>query len=151
MFLYTDFSLPFFRWLIPSILNRIESFALENDLDPKLASVRVSELILQAKDIVLLLDCVENDLSNIQAHCLIKLIPSNDKISAYVEQIKVDSGHDEKFVRDCIQYVEVELKKLYPALSEIVMSTREQKYRAFKKKYEFSVGKVLMSRPIKEV
>jgi len=141
MLLKVDFSLEMYRWLYPLLYSRVLAFAKENGEDELAVRKRFVSLVAGDPSINLLITLEDNIPT---AHCLYTLQLVGDKdIQAFVEQIKADTGHDEAFVKDCIAYLEA-----IPNLTRIGFTTLENKYKAWKKKYNFKVFRVFM---VKEV
>ncbi|SRR5258708_1841328 len=137
MLFKVDFALPMFRWLYNPLYTRVETFALINGDSLEIVRDRFVSLVGGSNQVFLLIKLEE---SLPTAHCLFIL----NKTTAFIEQIQVDSKHDTEFVKECIDYVES-----LESVREIVMTTSEKKYRAFRKKYEFQVSRVVMSREVK--
>lgn len=145
-----DFTLSIWRWLFQPIYTRIEQGAISSGDNPEIARIRLSSLLINDPKFILLVNTKEENPSDINAHCLIQLVPlSDNKVQAFVEQLYTDSGHDTEFTQACTQYIETILTQ-YFFITEIAMFTDENKYRAFKKRYSFNVRKVLMYKEIKK-
>lgn len=146
-----DFSLPLWRWLFQPIYARLESSVLASGDTLAVLQERITGLLVGDPKFILLVDTDSKDYSKITGHCLLRLqVLPDSTIDAFCEYLFTDSGHGEAFTRACISYVEKEVAKLLP-VSSISMLTDENKFKAFKKKYEFQVKKVLMTREIKKV
>lgn len=144
-----DFSLDIWRWLFQPIYKRLEIGTLASSDSVNTVLPRMLALLRGEPSFILLLNCDDTDVTKITGHCLYQLNKLDEhRVQAFCEQLYTDSGHDTEFTKACISYAEVELSKVYP-ITEITFLTDESKYRAFKKKYEFQVRKVLMFKEIK--
>lgn len=137
MLVKVDFSLPVFRMLYNDLYNRVLTRAVEDGDSEEAVKARFLALIAGDERVQLV---VQVDNNTIKGHCLFTYTPP----SIFVEQLTTDSKTGEDFTRECIEYGEslsgVEIVKMF---------TSESKYRAFRKKYEFEVEKVVMSRTVK--
>jgi hypothetical protein len=142
MLMKVDLSKPMFRLLYANLYNRVLSFAPPGKESEEAVKARFMSLVAGDERVQLLID-LDPD-GTVKAHCLFLLNPLANGLSAFVEQVESDNGHNESFVKDCIAFVES-----IPSVNQIAMSTSEKKYRAFKKKYGFETSHVLMVRPVK--
>lgn len=143
MLLKVDFSLESHRWLYAIIYKRVTDFYLEHGDTEETAKLRM--LMLAANDPTITLLIKTDKLPTIEGHWLYTLrTDDNNELYAFIEQAEVDSKHDKQFMLDCIEYT-----SNIPNVTKICMACDENKYRAYKKSYEFKVDKVLMTRLIK--
>jgi hypothetical protein len=144
-----DFNVSVWRWLFQPLYSRIEQACIASGDPLDTHKTILTALLNNDPKYILLVDTLEHDPSKIQGHCLINLIPlADNKVQVFYTQLFTDSGHNTSFAHQCIDYSKV-IAKEYP-VKELAMLTNENKYRAFKKKYEFQVRKVYMVREYKE-
>ena len=135
-----DFTTALSRALFSQVYDRLRKFALECGDTLDFFKMRMSQLQLGDPSIHLLVDLVEQD---IVAHCLFQLSTMYKELDIYqaaVEQLEIDSGKNEGFVEACFEYA-----KQFN-IGKIVMLSNENKFRAYKKKYDFRVLKVIMEK-----
>jgi len=138
-----DFSQELWRLIYAQLYQRLLNFALECGDTENLVKSRFVSLVANDPSVNLLVEVDEN--GNVTSHCLFLLQQIQPEVYVvFCEQILVDLKHNETFVKDCLSYVEN-----IPQVARISMFTDEKKYKAFKKKYEFTIDKVLMKRVIK--
>jgi hypothetical protein len=142
MLLKVDLSKELFRLAYNQLYSRVLKFALEHGDTEDVVKARFTALVAGDPSVTLLVNIEE---AQVTAHCLFLLgqVASGD-FNIFVDQLQVDSKHNEAFVKDCISFGEN-----IPGVSRISMFTDEKKYKAFGKKYDFHVSKIFMYRDVK--
>jgi hypothetical protein len=139
-----DLSKPLWRYLYHEIYDRIWSMGVETEWKQEEIINRI--LRLQSGDTTLHL-LVELKDNSIISHCLVNVLHE----VAFVEQAHVDRRKDNPFIQECEDYISTQLKQEFPQLTKIAFSTHRSEYRAFERKYGFSVLRVILQKDIKPV
>jgi hypothetical protein len=140
-----DFSSQLSRTLYDTLYQRLLAFGAitgEENVE-QYVKTRLAEIQAGNAEVHLLVNVQEN--GRVNAHCLIKFNRlSPESFEAFCEQLQVDGGVGEEFLKDCEAYVQQ-----FPTVSRIRMLTDEGKFRAFRKKYGYEVVKVVMEKVLK--
>jgi hypothetical protein len=139
-----DLSKPLWRYLYHEIYDRIYTMGIETEWKQEEITHRILRLQSGDRTLCLLVELKDN---SIISHCLINLINE----VAFVEQANVDRRRDNPFIQQCEDYICKELKLEFPHLTKIAFSTHRSEYRAFERKYGFSVLRVILQKDIKPV
>jgi len=144
-----DFSQSQWRWLYKPLYDKVLKFALSQGNSELEVQQRFARLVLGDSLLYLFVEVAPTDPSRIISHCMVSLVGNSTSLStAFVEHL--ESGSKD-FAQECLNFIDHRLKSMYPTLTKIAFSTSRKDFRAFEKKYSFSVDKVFMSRDIKEL
>lgn len=142
MLLKVDFNEPLFRALFPILFDRVAKFAIaEGGTEPQVA-FKFAQMLANEGNNHLLID-FDIETNQVLAHCMYTVQNSPVGLQIVVEQLEATTGHNQDFVKEALAYAET-----IPNATQICMGTSSKKYKAFQKKYGFSVYKVLMIKDI---
>ena len=141
-----DFALPMWRALFPLLYDKVLRFGLEQGNPEQELKLRLARLLLNDSTVVLLVELEEGNYSSIKAHCLIQLLQEGQ--IAAVEHMEITPDKSSTFAQDCLDYISKTLTLQYP-IGKIVFSTSRHDYRAFQRKYGFTVQSILLTKEIK--
>lgn len=137
-----DFSQAYWRWLYEPLYERLLSFGKIHSWPLEQVQARMARLVLGDSSLYLLIALDYN--THITAHCLFAL----QGTVLYCEQLEADTGISADITEECFKYADTLKATTLPELTAISFGTTEKKYRAFARKYGFTVQKVLLSKEL---
>ncbi len=139
-----DLTKSIWRYLYHEIYDRIYTLGIENDTSEQDILHRMLRLQAGDKGLYLLIELRDNSISS---HALINILNN----VAFIEQVQAERKKDNTFVNDVEVYITTVIKIEHPEITKMVFSTKRDEYRAFERKYGFTVMYVLMEKDIKSV
>src|SRR6266702_2338426 len=134
-----DLSKSIWRYLYHEIYDRIYRMGVENDGTEETIKNRILRLVAKDSNLYLLVELKD---SNIISHSLI----NNLGTVAFIAQIR----RVNTFAQEVLTYIENVIKKEHPEITQMLLNTKRDEYRALERKYGFSVFNILMKKDIKE-
>ncbi len=138
-----DLSKSIWRYLYHEIYDRIYRMGVENDGTEETITNRILRLVAKDSNLYLLVELKD---SNIISHALINILGT----VAFIEQVEAERRRENTFAQEVLTYIENVIKKEHPEITQMLLNTKRDEYRALERKYGFSVFNILMKKDIKE-
>ncbi len=138
-----DLSKSIWRYLYHEIYDRIYRMGVENDGTEETIKNRILRLVAKDSNLYLLVGLKD---SNIISHALINILGT----VAFIEQVEAERRRENTFAQEVLTYIENVIKKEHPEITQMLLNTKRDEYRALERKYGFSVFNILMKKDIKE-
>ena len=139
-----DLTKSIWRYLYHEIYDRIYTMGIENDANEQDIINRILRLQLNDNKLYLLVELRDNSISS---HALVNVLNN----IAFIEQVQAERKRDNTFAQDVEVYIQTVIKVEHPEITKMVLSTKRDEYRAFERKYGFTVMHILMEKDIKPV
>src|SRR6266850_3046999 len=139
-----DLTKSIWRYLYHEIYDRIYTLGIENDVNEQEILHRILRLQAGDSNLYLFVELRDNSISS---HALVNILNT----VAFIEQAQAERKKDNTFIHDLLIYIETVIKKEHPEITKIVFGTKREEYRAFERKYGFTVLHILMEKEIKPV
>jgi|SRR6266853_996774 len=139
-----DLTKPIWRYLYHEIYDRIYTIGIENNVNEQDIINRILRLQTGDSKLYLLVELRDNSISS---HGLVNILNT----VAFIEQVNAERKKDNTFVYDLETYIQTVIKQEHPEITKMVFGTKRDEYRAFERKYGFTVMHILMEKEIKPV
>ena len=132
-----DFTKDYWRYLYQPLYVAVRDFALQCGDSEEQVALRFGRLVAGDSSLGLLVEMSE---LKVESFFLYSLTPGIGFIDYCVAKPRKDST----FLQECLEYLES-----LPGVAKLVFTTSRHDYRAFERKYGFTLDRVIMSREAK--